>query len=84
MGEVVSDIADDLRHRISDARAALHLARDTGEFYAVRIYRGELASLYRLANDNDVRIPARPGVCGPACAKQPDLSAFHPPRPLHQ
>lgn len=57
MGNAVSDFADELLHRISNAREALLLARETGEFYAARIYSGELDSLYRLANENGIAIP---------------------------
>lgn len=53
----MSDFADELLHRISDARKALRLAREAREFYAARVYTGELDSLYRLANDNGIPIP---------------------------
>lgn len=56
----MSGFADELFRRISDAREALRLAKDAGEFYAVRVYTGELDSLFRLANENDVPIPAEP------------------------
>lgn len=54
----MSGFVDELERRITAARAALRLAQEAGELYAAHTYTGELDSLYRLANDHGVPIPA--------------------------
>lgn len=53
----MSSFAEELLHRISAARQALAVARDTGELDSERVYAGELDSLLRLAMENGVTIP---------------------------
>jgi hypothetical protein len=55
--EPMNAFADELLHRIADARQALRSAQDAGELDGERVYAGELDSLLRLAMENGVTIP---------------------------
>lgn len=48
--------ADELLHRITDARQALRTAQEDGDLDAERVYAGELDSLVHLARENGISI----------------------------
>jgi hypothetical protein len=52
----MNTFADELLHRIAEARRALREAREDGDLDAERVYNGELDSLLRLARDNGVTV----------------------------
>lgn len=53
----MSSFADELLHRISDARQALSSAQQAGDLDSERVYAGELDSLLRMAMENGVTVP---------------------------
>jgi hypothetical protein len=56
----MSEFAAELIRRINDAREALQLAQAAGEYDAEQVYTGELDSLYRLAEQNNIPILPQP------------------------
>jgi hypothetical protein len=54
--ETMNSFADELLRRITDARRALHTAREESDLDAERVYAGELDSLLHLARENDVHL----------------------------
>jgi hypothetical protein len=54
----MNTFADELLHRITDARQALDAARQDGDLDAERVYAGELDSLLHLAQENGIGVDA--------------------------
>ncbi len=53
----MSEFASNVHERVREARSALDSARAEGDEYLVSVHTGELESLARLAEDNDVALP---------------------------
>ncbi|WP_298803290.1 hypothetical protein [uncultured Pseudokineococcus sp.] len=53
----MSEFATNVNERVREARSALDSARAEGDEYLVGVHTGELESLARLAQENDVALP---------------------------
>ncbi len=53
----MSEFQTELRDRAKQALRSLDEARKSGDDYSVDIHTGELESIQRLADENDVRVP---------------------------
>jgi hypothetical protein len=53
----MTEFADQIRLRVSDALTDLAQARAAGDDYRVQVHTGELESFARLAEENGVRVP---------------------------
>jgi len=56
----MSDFSTELRLRIGEAQRALVEAHETDDDYLVRLSLGQIESLTRLAEDNQVHLDGRP------------------------
>lgn len=53
----MTQFQDEVQHRVDVARESLEQARAQGDDYLVEVRVGELQSLVRIAEENDVDIP---------------------------
>ncbi|WP_299036724.1 hypothetical protein [uncultured Pseudokineococcus sp.] len=54
----MSEFASNVNERVREAQSALDHARAEGDDYLVGVHTGQLESLARLAEENDVALPA--------------------------
>ncbi len=52
----MSEVRTELRRRFRRAQAALYAAREADDEYAANVHTGEIDSLRRLANENDITL----------------------------